>query len=120
GVAISRALPVARGEREVALEPGPGGLALAQEERGVQAEPAGDEVEGRERRLGQAVLEGADVGLRVARGGELLLRQVCPQPLGPDPLTDRPGNGGIFTGQRSTERFRRHGAEDTPRESRGA
>ena len=108
--AIGGGLPVAGGEPELGVDPLP--LRVRVGEEGLRRGPEApcQVAKGRERRLDQALLERADVGLRIARLGELplghpRLRPGCLQPrpdlscevpilLGearaaPDPLLDR-------------------------------
>ena len=95
-VSGQRRRPFARREREVGFEPGPRRVRVRDDLRRRLSEAWREEVEGGHRRLRDAVLEGADVGLRVALAGELLLGQSGRQPGLTEPLADRVGQRAVI------------------------
>ena len=79
---IERGLPVTGGQPELGVEALPVRVGVGEERLRNGPEPAGKESQGGHRRLDQPVLEGADVGLRVARLGQLALGQARSRPGG--------------------------------------
>ena len=86
---------VARGQAQVGLEAGPGGVRVRQQLGRGRPEATGDEVEGGHRRLRGARLEGADVRLRVAAFRQPLLAQAGAMASLSDPTADRLGEGRV-------------------------
>ena len=87
-IGVDRPLPSASGELKVRLESCPSFELVLEESTNRQAEPLGEEAERGHRRLAQAVLEGADVGLGIAARRELLLGQSGSEPSAPNPRSD--------------------------------
>ena len=88
-------LPATAGQEQVGFQPSPPGRLVVDELTGWDAQACGEVIEGRHRRPAQAVLERTDVGLRVARLGQLCLRQTGCQPGFLQTLANLAGEGRI-------------------------
>ena len=75
---VGRRLPIARREAKLSIDPLPVRVLVGQERLGNRPQAPGEEPEGGHRRLDEAVLQSADVRLRVARLRELALGQAGP------------------------------------------
>ena len=116
-VAVEGGLPVPGGESEVGLEARPRAARIRKHLRGGLAEARRQVVEGRHRRLGNAVLECADVGLRVALAGKLLLRQPGGESGLAQPLADRVRQRTVIDDDATSGLGRAHGRDCTARSS---
>ena len=111
---VLRRGPVARRQPELGLHPGPAAVGIGEKVARRRPEPDGEESQGGHRRLDQAVLEGADVGLRVAPFRHLALGQSGAKPRGPKTNPDQFRKVSVFGGEAAALNGP-HGRQDTPR-----
>jgi hypothetical protein len=102
---------------QVRLESGPGRLTGREQLRDRDLQSIREEVQRRERRLGEAVLERADVGLGVATFRQLRLGHVRPQAFSADDAADPAGERTIRDGVGASHSW--HARQCTLRSNRG-
>jgi hypothetical protein len=112
-VAVRRGLPIAGGEAEFGVQARPARVRLREQLARRRTEPDRQKSKGGHRRLDESVLQGADVCLRVAPVGDLLLGQSGRLAGSPELCPDLPSQIPVLQGKAPTLNGS-HAPENTP------